>query len=76
MPPKTSAPEDDDPFSKPTLADYYPRNKIVQYIIMPLIGRHPILQFLSQMLYDLLHCFADIRIGPFLSTFRSSSRIL
>ena len=56
---------EEDPFSEPTLADYYPHNKVVQYIIKPLIGHHPIMQVLFQMLYTLLHCFADVRVGPF-----------
>ena len=62
-----SAPRDD-LFSGPTIADYYPCNKVVQYIVKPIIWRHPFLQALSQMLCALLHCFADIIIGPFSST--------
>lgn len=64
----TASATEDDPFSGLTLANYYPHNKVVQYIVMPIIWHHPILQILSQMLCALLHCFADIRIGLFWST--------
>ena len=64
----TASATKDDPFPGPTLADYYPRNKVLQYIVMPIICRHPILQVLPQMLCALLHYLADIRIGPFWST--------